>query len=230
MATIEQNLQTLQSNKTNIKSAIESLINDTLSEDMSTWSNAITAYRTKISAFLWGYRDYSSTKSSIIYMPYTSRMTTIRAALFWGIYVTKIVFDPDQNITDIGAQAFYRTFNLDTIVLPTVGWQNVISIGAQAFQYAHGLGFFDFGNSITTIGNSAFANAGSSTSDHKLTVIFRATTPPTLGTTVFTPSNLTGGLYIYVPDASLNDYKTATNWATYASYIYPLSEYESDSE
>lgn len=32
----------------------------------------------------------------------------------------------------------------------------------------------------------------------------------------------------YVPDDLVNDYKTATNWSTYASFIYPLSEYTGD--
>jgi hypothetical protein len=28
---------------------------------------------------------------------------------------------------------------------------------------------------------------------------------------------------IYVPDASVAAYKAATNWVSYANYIYPLS-------
>ncbi|WP_102342273.1 leucine-rich repeat domain-containing protein [Galactobacillus timonensis] len=36
-------------------------------------------------------------------------------------------------------------------------------------------------------------------------------------------SNGTGA--IYVPDALVDSYKTATNWSTYADYIKPLSEY-----
>jgi len=31
---------------------------------------------------------------------------------------------------------------------------------------------------------------------------------------------------IYVPDAQVATYKTATNWVAYADYIYPLSEIE----
>jgi hypothetical protein len=29
-----------------------------------------------------------------------------------------------------------------------------------------------------------------------------------------------------VPDASVSTYKAATNWSTYANYIYPISEME----
>lgn len=31
--------------------------------------------------------------------------------------------------------------------------------------------------------------------------------------------------FIYVPDALVESYKTATNWSTYADQILPLSEY-----
>ena len=47
------------------------------------------------------------------------------------------------------------------------------------------------------------------------------TTQPTLG------SNALGGtnakLIIYVPAESVDTYKTATNWKTYASRIQPIS-------
>ena len=32
---------------------------------------------------------------------------------------------------------------------------------------------------------------------------------------------------IYVPDDAVNTYKSAAGWSNIASYIYPLSEYES---
>lgn len=56
------------------------------------------------------------------------------------------------------------------------------------------------------------------------TYIFESTTPPTLANAnAFNGINSTAR--IYVPDAAVNDYKAATNWSTYASYIYPLSDY-----
>ena len=63
------------------------------------------------------------------------------------------------------------------------------------------------------------------------TLIVRATTPPTLGDQAFyyrKPNTLWGiieNLTIYVPDASVDAYKSATNWVNYASRIKPLSEY-----
>lgn len=53
-----------------------------------------------------------------------------------------------------------------------------------------------------------------------------ATTVPTLGSDAFTSTSIASGTgYIYVPDDSVDAYKAATNWATYASQIKPLSEY-----
>ena len=39
----------------------------------------------------------------------------------------------------------------------------------------------------------------------------------------YNPEGLKDG-YIYVPDALVDSYKTATNWSTYADQIKPLSE------
>jgi hypothetical protein len=59
------------------------------------------------------------------------------------------------------------------------------------------------------------------------TLIIRATNPPTLGSNAFTgtPSTMPSTMTIYVPDGSVEAYKTATNWSTYANRIKPLSEY-----
>ncbi len=75
-------------------------------------------------------------------------------------------------------------------------------------------------STLTTIGANAFNAARSILEFH-----FLRTTPPTLdNTNAF--SNMTdgGGKKIYVPYSAdhsvLNAYKTASNWSTYASYIY----------
>ena len=57
-----------------------------------------------------------------------------------------------------------------------------------------------------------------------LKVICRATTPPTLAASAFQTSAANSTFKIYVPDASVNAYKAATNWSAYANYIYPLSD------
>lgn len=56
------------------------------------------------------------------------------------------------------------------------------------------------------------------------TFIFHSVIPPSMAN-VNAFGTINSEAKIYVPDNSVNAYKTATNWSTYASYIYPLSEY-----
>lgn len=42
--------------------------------------------------------------------------------------------------------------------------------------------------------------------------------------------NVSGGMKIYVPDASVEAYKKATNWSQYADRIYPMSELPEESQ
>jgi len=80
-----------------------------------------------------------------------------------------------------------------------------------------GLTKIDLPAGLTSIGNSVFFSC-----TNLDIVTCRATTPPTLGTTVF------GGNTNYpqpklsaikVPSASVEAYKAATNWSTYAGNI-----------
>ena len=70
------------------------------------------------------------------------------------------------------------------------------------------------GSGVTSIGGAAFYNCRSLSS-----VTVEATTPPTLGLNVF---NNTNNCPIYVPSQSVNAYKTATNWKTWASRIQAI--------
>lgn len=55
------------------------------------------------------------------------------------------------------------------------------------------------------------------------TLIIRNPTPPTMLATL---TIYTDNFGIYVPDESVEEYKTATNWSKYAEYIKPLSDLE----
>ena len=67
-------------------------------------------------------------------------------------------------------------------------------------------------STIESIGNSAFGYT------YLTSVTCLATTPPVLGTNVFISNNCT----IYVPSASVEDYKAASGWSTYASKIQAI--------
>ena len=77
-------------------------------------------------------------------------------------------------------------------------------------------------STVTSIGAYALRDCASLE-----TVICDATTPPSLGSAAFAGSKIASGEgVIYVPDESVEDYKAASNWSTYASRIYPMSVYE----
>lgn len=56
-----------------------------------------------------------------------------------------------------------------------------------------------------------------------MTYVFTSTTPPSVTGNGQITTDITNSK-IYVPDSALADYKAATGFSTYASYIYPVSE------
>lgn len=139
--------------------------------------------------------------------------TSITNYIFYGWGTLVSVTIPDT-VTTIGSYNFYGTI-LRKCVIPN----SVTTIGRNCFSVTNNLVDITFGSGITELGNNMFQ---SKTRNLDFNISVLATEPPTLGTG-FAPSNFTGK--IYVPDDSVNDYKTATNWSTWADYIYPLSEY-----
>ena len=72
-------------------------------------------------------------------------------------------------------------------------------------------------DSVTSIGDAAFYLCSGLTS-----VTVNSSTPPTLGSNVF--NNTHTNLKIYVPSASVDTYKSATNWSAYASIIQAIPD------
>ncbi|MDR0973790.1 MAG: leucine-rich repeat domain-containing protein [Prevotellaceae bacterium] len=85
----------------------------------------------------------------------------------------------------------------------------------QQFMYDN-LDLCDLPSTMTTVGsaNGLFASGGFKV------LICRATTPPSPGTLGWGSKQT-----IYVPDASVDAYKAASGWSSYASIIKPLSQY-----
>lgn len=127
------------------------------------------------------------------------------------------VEDVSHGIIDIPNSGFRQFFNVVALKINN-GCQTV---GSEAFVSCSKLTKLDFPNTVTTIGGSALLNCHALT-----TLIFRSTTPPTITSNTLTTGSGTLTIKIYVPDSSVNDYKTATNWSSWANYIYPLSEIE----
>ena len=121
---------------------------------------------------------------------------------------------PDS-VTSIGTTAFRRwNSNNQPLVIP----DSVTSIGSGAFwgwtSNNHPL---VIPNSVTEIGFGAFYNWS-----EVPYVEMKGTTPPSLvQSDAFGNQN---NAPIYVPDESVDDYKTATNWVDLASRIFPISD------
>ena len=139
-----------------------------------------------------------------------SGVTTIGDSAFYNCSSLSSV-TISNSVTSIGDSAFYFCSSLSSVTIP----DSVTTIGDSAFRYCSNLTNVTIPNSVTSIGNSAFRYC------HNLTSItVNSTTPPTLGGTyVFNNSYCP----IYVPSGSVDTYKSATNWSTYASRIEPIS-------
>ena len=96
----------------------------------------------------------------------------------------------------------------------------VTSISSSAFRNCQSLTTADF-PAATSIGSYAF-NGCTKLTSLTLSKNQVATLSATNALQVTPIASGTG--YIYVPDDLVGQYKTATNWATYANKILPISQ------
>lgn len=98
----------------------------------------------------------------------------------------------------------------------------VREVGQKCFNNCSHLANLEFKSNVTAINAQAFYGCKALT---KL-VFSGSTSVPALGNAnAFTNTPIASGTgYIYVPDALVDTWKAATNWATYAAQIKPLSE------
>ena len=174
---------------------------------------------------------------------YCSRLTSVTIpstvtfiggmAFQYCTFLTDIAI-PD-GVTTIGERAFQSCSSLKSITIP----DGVTSIDSSTFKYCSALTNVTIGSGVKTIGNYTFEsctalinitipNSVTSIGSDSLyscsaltSITILATTPPTLGTNAFYNTN---DCPIYVPAASLNAYKTATNWVNYADRIFAITE------
>lgn len=113
-----------------------------------------------------------------------------------------------NNIDKIPSRCFYYCFSLTSITIP----YSVTEISYDAFYGCRSLKNISIPSNVTSISHRALRNCSGLTS-----ITVEATTPPTLAADkVFDGTN---NCPIYVPAESVDAYKSATNWSTYASRI-----------
>ena len=125
--------------------------------------------------------------------------------------ITDVTADMLDGVTTINFYAFDRCVNLTSVEISN----SVTAIGDNAFSNCVSLTSLTIPNSVTSIANFAFQNCSVLSS-----VTVQATNPPTIGNDVFRYTH--ANLVIYVPAASVDAYKSASGWSTYADIIQAI--------
>ena len=128
------------------------------------------------------------------------------------------------NVTRLDHQVF-RGSTISKIKLPSVETMAAITNYDGIFSYCPNLILVDIGENCTSIGADSFGRY-IGTQGNNITVVVRATTPPSLAGDLINTTWVYATVgELYVPDASVDAYKAATNWSRYADIIKPLSGY-----
>ncbi len=178
---------------------------------------------------LIAYAEASGTEYTI-----PNSVTSIGDGAFYGCNSLTEITIPNS-VTSIGNSAFYECSSLTEITIPnsvtSIEYSafggcssltsitipnSVTSIGAWTFGCCSSLTEITIPNSVTSIGGQAFGGCSS------LQNIFcKPTTPPTGDYDMF--YGIHSSAKIYVPEGSVNSYKTAQYWKDYASLITPYN-------
>lgn len=188
-------------------------------------SNDVTTIRTisyayKLSKLKWNITRCSNSSGMINFYSLNSislsTFTSFASSQFQNSLfdVTEMPTSLESGTTTIPTALFSGCYNIKTaMVLPN----NSTTIGDYVFYNCYNIPSIDHPSTVTSIGTNVYENCLAC-----LKYIFRSTTPPALASTnAFTGINPSAK--IYVPDASLATYQTASNWSVYADYMVALS-------
>ena len=156
--------------------------------------NSLSSYVFNNSTELWG-------------VSFAGGMTYLSEQFFNGCKKLKSCTIPNT-VETIKSNVFSYCSVLNSVVLPT----SCSNMQTSAFSYDYLLTKLTIPSSFTTLGASLFTNCYAMKEIH-----FKRLTPPSIESNTF--SNMATDVTFYVPSASLNDYKTASNWSSYASQI-----------
>ena len=154
-----------------------------------------------------GYAFYYCSSLASITIP--DGVTSIGEYAFYYCYSLSSITIP-YGVTSIGSNAFPNCYSLSSITIP----DGVTSIGEYAFYGCYSLVSITIPNSVTSIGEYAFYSCyGMRYYDFSA-----CTAIPTLSNT-YAFRNIPSDCQMLIPSALYDEWKAATNWATYASYM-----------
>ena len=139
-------------------------------------------------------------------------VTSIGDYTFQGCTGLASVTIPDS-VTSIGNYAFPGCRVLASITIPN----SVTNIGDYAFYGCRGLTSITIPNSVTSIGDYTFQGCTGLAS-----ITLLPTTPPTLGSSAF--DSISSNAVITVPKGTVDTYKAASGWSSFASKIVEATE------
>ena len=156
------------------------------------------------------YAFYQDTRLTTVSLP---AVTSISSNAFYGCSALTTANFPVA--TSIGTSTFSGCSALTTANFPVA-----TSISTSAFYGCSALTTADF-PVATSIGSNSFAYCSKLTS---LTLSKNQVATLSSTNALNNTPIAQGTGYIYVPDNLVAQYKTATNWATYANRILPISQ------
>lgn len=152
----------------------------------------------------YAFNDYSSLTSVTI----PNSVTSIGQWAFEGCpNLTDITLS--NSLTSIDNSAFANCTGLTSVILP----DSLTTINISAFNYCLNLTGITIPDKVTFIGYGAFGGCAKLT-----TMTVKATTPPRLGDYAIPDETTT----IYVPASSVDTYKSASGWSSFASKIQAM--------
>lgn len=147
----------------------------------------------------------------------------IQKASFYSCPYLKLSSLPGE-IIDIGSNAFYGCSQINISELPS----GITILNAGVFRNCKAITELTCKGSISSIGKYGDAGTFDGCSNLAKLVFPNITELITLNDTrVFSGTKIASGTgYIYVPDALVDSFKSATNWSDYGDEIKPISELE----
>ena len=134
---------------------------------------------------------------------------------FYNCQALITVYIP-SSLDTLGESTFNYNINLRTVTFADNS--QLTTISARVFLECYSLTSITIPNNVNNIGDRAFLSCR-----QLKNVIMMPIAPPTLGMYVF--NGTSSDLSIYVPDQSVQAYREASVWSSYADKIWPMEAY-----